>query len=186
MEQHSAHAPRDRRRHRADRSASSGAPRPPRPPRPSGARLTGLGCGLLAVGAMTAAGGLDALLLGGDPAVYGICFVLVSAVCALWVRPAELLAAPVAAPIAFTAGALFLGDEADGAAGLLVELVTVLAVNAGWVYGGTLTAVAVVLVRHRGAARRRAAPADRDGRADREGPDRKDADRAAARSGPAG
>ncbi|MEE1939251.1 DUF6542 domain-containing protein [Streptomyces sp. TRM 70361] len=180
MEQHSAHASRDRRRHRADRPASPGAPGRPRP---SGARLTGLGCGLLAVGTMTAAGGLDALLLSGDPAAYGICFVLVSAVCALWVRPAELLAAPIAAPIAFTAGALFLGDEADGAAGLLVELVTVLAVNAGWVYGGTLTAAAVVLVR-RGTARRRAVPAAREGATDRA--DRKGAGRTAARSGSAG
>ncbi|WP_344325651.1 DUF6542 domain-containing protein [Streptomyces macrosporus] len=114
---------------------------------PPGARLTGLGCGLLATGSATAAGGLDALLLDGDPTVYGICFVLVSAVCALWVRPADLAAAPIAAPIAFTAGLLFLGGDSGGSAGWLVELVTALAVNAGWVYGGTLAAVLVVLAR---------------------------------------
>ncbi|MTE20817.1 hypothetical protein F0L17_17190 [Streptomyces sp. TRM43335] len=120
---------------------------------PPGARLTGLGCGLLAVGAMVVAGGLNALLLDGPSLPYGISFVLVSAVCALWVRPVDLAAAPIAAPIAFTAGLPFLGDGAGGVADRLVDLVTALAVNAGWVYGGTLTALLVVLVRG-GAVRR--------------------------------
>ncbi|MGK5501600.1 DUF6542 domain-containing protein, partial [Streptomyces sp. URMC 125] len=114
---------------------------------PPGARLTGLGCGLLAVGAMVAAGGLDALLLNGLSLPYGISFVLVSAVCALWVRPADLAAAPIAAPIAFTAGLPFLGSGPGGAADRLVDLVSALAVNAGWVYGGTLAALLVVLAR---------------------------------------
>ncbi|HEX5567993.1 MAG TPA: DUF6542 domain-containing protein [Streptomyces sp.] len=122
---------------------------------PPGTRLTGLGCGLLAGVSMTAAGGLDALLLGGHPLVYGVCFVLVSTVCALWVRTADLAAAPIAAPIAFTAGLLFLSGDSDGTVGWLVDLATALAVHAGWVYGGTLAAVLVVLARE--TARRRAA-----------------------------
>ncbi|GAA2395017.1 hypothetical protein GCM10010420_20400 [Streptomyces glaucosporus] len=182
MEQDSARIPRDRRfplrRGRTAKPPSPGAragargtgparavPRRSRPvpaaPGPAaarrtwppGARLTGLGCGLLATGATAAAGGLDVLLLDGHTTAYGICFVLVSAVCALWVRPADLAAAPIAAPIAFMAGLLFLSGDSDGSAGWLVELVTALAVNAGWVYGGTLAAVLVVLARA-GAGRR--------------------------------
>ncbi|WP_436992458.1 DUF6542 domain-containing protein [Streptomyces sp. enrichment culture] len=181
MEQHSARTPRLRPRRRTAQPASPEAEegplrrapaRPaPGPPRagagaarrewPPGARLTGLGCGLLATGAMLLAGGLDALLLDGRPAVYGISFVLVSAVCALWVRPADLAAAPIAAPIAFTAGLLFVSGGSGGPAERLVELVTALAVHAGWLYGGTLTAVAVAVARGRAGRRpgtRRAGP----------------------------
>ncbi|MFH0242535.1 DUF6542 domain-containing protein [Streptomyces sp. HK10] len=128
---------------------------------PPGARLTGLGCGLLATGAMLLAGGLDALLLDSRPAVYGISFVLVSAVCALWVRPADLAAAPIAVPIAFTAGLLFVSEGPGGPAERLMELVTALAVHTGWLYGGTLTAVAVAVARGRagrGPGTRRAGP----------------------------
>ncbi|MBN3930480.1 hypothetical protein IQ279_12680 [Streptomyces verrucosisporus] len=196
MEQHSARIPRLRPRRRTAQPSSPEAakstrrdaperpdPDPPRadtrtartgPPArrewPPGARLTGLGCGLLATGAMLLAGGLDALLLGGDPAVYGISFVLVSAVCALWVRPADLAAAPIAVPIAFTAGLVFVSGGSGGPADRLVELVTALAVHTGWLYGGTLTAVAVAVARGPGA--RRAGPGG--------------ARRAGARSGKAG
>ncbi|SFJ94380.1 hypothetical protein SAMN05192584_102339 [Streptomyces pini] len=110
---------------------------------------------------MLLAGGLDALLLDGRPAVYGISFVLVSAVCALWVRPADLAAAPIAVPIAFTAGLVFVSAGSGGPADRLVELVTALAVHAGWLYGGTLTAVAVAVARGRAGRRpgtRRAGP----------------------------
>ncbi len=110
---------------------------------------------------MLLAGGLDALLLDGRPAVYGISFVLVSAVCALWVRPADLATAPIAAPIAFTAGLLFVSGGSGGPVERLVELVTALAVHAGWLYGGTLTAVAVAVARGRAGRRpgtRRAGP----------------------------
>ncbi|MCI0385856.1 DUF6542 domain-containing protein, partial [Streptomyces sp. CNQ085] len=168
MEQHSARISRLRPRRRAAQPASpetgkSALRRTPGPPRadagaarrewPPGAHLTGLGCGLLAAGAMLLAGGLDALLLGGDPAVYGVSFVLVSAVCALWVRPADLAAAPIAVPIAFTTGLVFVDGGSGGPAERLVELMTALAVHAGWLYGGTLTAVAVAVARGRAGRR---------------------------------
>ncbi|MCG3040266.1 DUF6542 domain-containing protein [Streptomyces fenghuangensis] len=179
MEQHSARIPRLRPRRRtaqppspeAAESTRRDAPERPGPGPlradartartgpparrewPPGARLTGLGCGLLATGAMLLAGGLDALLLDGRPAVYGISFVLVSAVCALWVRPADLAAAPIAVPIAFTAGLVLVSGGSGGPADRLVELVTALAVHAGWLYGGTLTAVAVAVARGRAGRR---------------------------------
>ncbi|MDT0377937.1 hypothetical protein RM572_04005 [Streptomyces sp. DSM 42041] len=123
-------------------------------PRP---RLTALGVGVLVVVLMLLLGALDALLLEGHRPSYGVCFVMVSAAGACWVRPAELYAAPVAAPLAFTAGLLFVSPGSGGFAGVMMGLFTGLSTEAAWVYGGTLLAGLIVLVR-RGldAARRRA------------------------------
>ncbi|MBC2868241.1 hypothetical protein H1R13_25750 [Streptomyces mexicanus] len=112
-------------------------------PRP---RLTGLGAGLFCGAVMCALGGLDALLLGGIMAVYGVLFVLVCVVTALWVRRADLPAAPVAAPIGFALGLLPLA-EGDGFLGTLMGLVTALATQAVWLYVGTLAAAVTVLLR---------------------------------------
>ncbi|WP_244177097.1 DUF6542 domain-containing protein [Streptomyces albus] len=112
-----------------------------------GPRLTGLGCGLLAVLLMLLAGTLDRLLPGGhSPSAYGIAFLVASAGCALWVRPTELTAAPVAMPIAFFIGLVPVGDGGTPA-DRLVDLVTALALDALWLYAGTLLAVLTVSAR---------------------------------------
>ncbi|MCT2591961.1 hypothetical protein LHJ74_18995 [Streptomyces sp. N2-109] len=119
-------------------------------------RLTALGSGLLGVLAMLLVGGLDALLLD-SAAAYGVCFLLVSAFCALWVRPADLIAAPVSAPLAFTAGLFFTSPGSDGFSGTLMGLVSGLSLQAGWVYAGTLLAGLIALVRRIAYVRRRRA-----------------------------
>ncbi len=74
-------------------------------------------------------------------------FVPVSALTALWVRRGDLLTAPVVVPIAFAAGPGARGGErGDGPAGRLMGLVTALATEAGWLYGGTLVAGSAVIV----------------------------------------
>lgn len=94
-------------------------------------------------------------LLDGSTTPYGVCFLLLSVACALWVRIADALTAPVAVPIAFAFGLLPMG-EGEGIGTWFVELATTLAINAGWLYSGTLLAAVIVVVR-RGmlAARRR-------------------------------
>lgn len=114
------------------------------------ARLTALGCTLFAVLLMVLAGGADQLLLGGEAAVYGCAFVLVAAFAAAWVRPADMITGPVVAPLAFTAGLAFLSDGGAGESGFtghLMGLFPALAVNAFWLYGGTLLTVLIALVR---------------------------------------
>ncbi|WP_207930956.1 DUF6542 domain-containing protein [Streptomyces sp. 8K308] len=130
---------------------------PPRPRRRlPRARLTGLGCGVLAVASMVAAAWLCELVGDdGAPTYYGALFVVTAAAVSLWVRPADLVCAPVAAPIAFAIGLL----TTNG----LLETVTSLALSAPWVFAGTMTACAVTLSRschqllRRRAARRAAA-----------------------------
>ncbi|ARQ68837.1 hypothetical protein CAG99_08145 [Streptomyces marincola] len=127
-------------RTRVPRPAGHPAARPgPRPrrrlPRP---RLTGLGCGVLATVTMVAAGRL-CHLLGGAPTLYGVVFVAASVAAAVWVRPADLVCAPIAAPIAFAAGLLLSAGPAD--------TVAQLALRAPWVFLGTLAAVAITAVR---------------------------------------
>lgn len=104
---------------------------------------------------MLLVGSLSAWLLNDGATAYGVCFLLLSAGCALWVRVADALTAPVALPIAFAIGLLPMG-EGEGVGAWFVELATTLAVNAGWLYSGTLLAGVIVVVR-RGmlAARRR-------------------------------
>ncbi|WP_420708326.1 DUF6542 domain-containing protein [Streptomyces sp. NRRL S-1868] len=148
--------PSGRRRQagRASGSPASGAPRGGgrgRTPGNGGGipapRLTGLGAGVLAGAVMLAVGGIEGLLTDGAPVFYGIFFVLACVACGLWVRPAELFAAPVVAPLAFTLGRLPAGGDGDGFLGLLRDVFTNLALQAGWLYAGTLTAALIVLAR---------------------------------------
>lgn len=112
------------------------------------AKLTGLGCALLTTLALLVFAFLDRLLAGGSPTVYGVCFVLAGAAGALWVRPYDLIVAPVTLPIAYTVGSLPVagagGGAGGGGGGLLMGVFTLLAVNAGWLYLGT--ALSIVLV----------------------------------------
>ncbi|MGA4839837.1 DUF6542 domain-containing protein [Streptomyces sp. G45] len=80
-------------------------------------RLTGLGGGLFAVAVMFLLACLLRLLFGGSPVAYGVLFLPVSALTALWVRPADLVTAPVCVPIAFAAGILPIAEGAGGFGG---------------------------------------------------------------------
>jgi hypothetical protein len=113
------------------------------------ARLTALGSGLLAVLLMAMAGGIDKLFMGSSTTLYGSAFLLVCVICAAWVRPADLFTAPVSAPLAFTAGIAFISGDtgSEGFMGRLTSLFPALAVNAVWLYAGTLASGLVVLVR---------------------------------------
>jgi hypothetical protein len=110
-------------------------------------RLTGLGCGLFCGVSMFVLAGLDRLLFGSSPALYGTLFLLVSALSAVWVRRGDLASAPVVVPIAFAAGLPLLSEGEGGLGGHLMALVTALAMQAGWLYGGTLVAGVIVTVR---------------------------------------
>ncbi|MEV8567038.1 DUF6542 domain-containing protein [Streptomyces sp. NPDC051322] len=109
-------------------------------------RLTGLGGGLFSCAVMFMVGCLDSLLFDGAPLMYGLLFVPVGALTALWVRTADLVTAPVSVPIAFAFGALPITDS-GGLGGRITALITVLALNAGWLYGGTLVAGVIASVR---------------------------------------
>ncbi|MEU1048974.1 DUF6542 domain-containing protein [Streptomyces sp. NPDC005897] len=124
-------------------------------------RLTGLGSGLFCAAVMTLFGFLDGLLFGASLTVYGVLFVPVSLLTALWVRRGDLLTAPVVVPIAFAVGLVPVAESGDGPAGRLMGLVTALATEAGWLYGGTLVAGSAVIVRRIRLVRRRAAARNR-------------------------
>ncbi|MEU2259809.1 DUF6542 domain-containing protein [Streptomyces sp. NPDC019645] len=137
------------------------APRPPRqgPPvvaalrRLPNPRLTGLGAGLFVCALMLVIGSLDQLLFDGSALVYGLLFLPVSALTACWVRSADLVTAPISVPIAFAVGLIPItgGSEGTGGSGGLgvqiMAVVTALAVQAGWLYGGTLVAGLIATVR---------------------------------------
>ncbi|MFF8288057.1 DUF6542 domain-containing protein [Streptomyces sp. NPDC016309] len=110
-------------------------------------RLTGLGAGLFAAATMFLLGCLDRLLFGGSPLVYGMLFLPVSALTALWVRDADLVTAPISVPIAFAAGVVPIAGGPGGFGGRTMAVVTALAVHAGWLYGGTLVAGVITSVR---------------------------------------
>lgn len=121
-------------------------------------RLTSLGGGLFAAAVMFLLGCLDWLLFDGSPAVYGVLFLPVSAVTALWVRPADLVSAPISVPIAFAFGIVPIAGGSGGIGGQAMAVVTALALHAGWLYGGTLVAGLIASVRKvRLMGRRRAA-----------------------------
>ncbi|MFF5797591.1 DUF6542 domain-containing protein [Streptomyces albogriseolus] len=126
--------------------------RRPAPPPPArrirGPRLTGLGGGLFCGGVMLVLGLLTEALFGASLTVYGVLFLPVCVLTALWVREGDLLIAPVVVPIAFAVGLAPVADEGDGSTpDRLMGMVTGLATQAGWLYGGTLLAGALVLVR---------------------------------------
>ncbi|KUL69973.1 hypothetical protein ADL34_29195 [Streptomyces sp. NRRL WC-3605] len=119
-------------------------------------RLTGLGSGLFCGVAMLLLGFLDSAL-SGSLGLYSVLFLPVCVVTALWVREGDLLTAPVVVPNAFALGLLPAADHGGGLGGHLMGLVTALATEAGWLYGGTLIAGVVVLVRRVRLVARRAA-----------------------------
>ncbi|MEU6995118.1 DUF6542 domain-containing protein [Streptomyces sp. NPDC046465] len=110
-------------------------------------RLTGLGSGLFCTAVMFLLACLLRLVAGGSVVAYGVLFLPVAALTALWVRPADLVTAPVGVPIAFAAGVLPISEGSDGFGGQVMGLVTTLAFHAGWLYGGTLVAGLIVTVR---------------------------------------
>ncbi len=123
-------------------------------------RLTGLGSGLFCAVVMFLLGWLSAVLFGASPTAYGVLFLPVCVLTAVWVRRVDLMTAPVVVPIAFAVGLLPVADGDDGLAGRLMGLVTTLATQAGWLYGGTLIAGLIVIVRRiRMVRQRRAARA---------------------------
>ncbi|MEU7424076.1 DUF6542 domain-containing protein [Streptomyces sp. NPDC040750] len=169
MEQHRSRPPNDGRRRgmpqgslpsqarpggeRGPGSRPARALRPDRAARtvPPGARLsnlrlTGLGGGLFCVVTMFLLGCADQFLFGGSLPLYGVLFLPVCALTALWVRDGDLLTAPVVVPIAFAVGLLPLA-AGGGLLDRLMGLVTGLATQAGWLYGGALIACAFTLVR---------------------------------------
>ncbi|MER5403368.1 DUF6542 domain-containing protein [Streptomyces sp. NPDC002769] len=188
MEQHRTRPPQYRQRRnaplpaqaarRASVGVQKGGPPARRPapvparggPRLPNPRLTGLGSGLFCGVSMSVLACVDQLLFGASPALYGVLFLPVCALTALWVRRGDLVSAPVVVPIAFTFGLLPLAGGGGGLSGRLMGLVTALATQAGWLYGGTLVAGVIATVRkarqmtRRAAQRRsRAATSGRDG-----------------------
>lgn len=91
-------------------------------------------------------GCLDALTFG-SLTVYGVLFLPVCVLTAVWVRRNDLVTAPVVVPIAFAAGVVPVAEGGDGLGARLMGLVTALATQAGWLYGGTLIAGLIVTVR---------------------------------------
>ncbi|MFF5572889.1 DUF6542 domain-containing protein [Streptomyces luteogriseus] len=118
--------------------AAAGLPNP---------RLTGLGSGLFCAVVMFLLGALCSALFGSSLTAYGVLFLPVSVLTALWVRRGDLMTAPVVVPIAFAVGLLPVADGEGGTGGTLMGLVTALATQAGWLYGGTLIAGLIVIVR---------------------------------------
>ncbi|MHC3473449.1 DUF6542 domain-containing protein [Streptomyces sp. 7R007] len=119
-------------------------------------RLTGLGVGLFSGAVMFLLGCLDGLLFGASLTAYGVLFLPVCVLTAAWVRRGDLATAPIVVPIAFTVGLVPVADGSGGVLGRLMGLVTALATQAGWLYGGTLVAGVIVTVRRVRLMRRRA------------------------------
>ncbi|MEV8534529.1 DUF6542 domain-containing protein [Streptomyces sp. NPDC051211] len=134
-------------------------PRPPRPPaaprRLPRPRLTGLGGGLFACAAMMLAGGIVWLLFDASLVGYGVLFLPVAAATAIWVRPADLITAPVAVPIAFAVGVWPIAGGSGGVGGQLMGVVSALSLQAGWLYAGTLVAALIALARRAALSNRR-------------------------------
>ncbi|GGL77375.1 hypothetical protein GCM10010129_21320 [Streptomyces fumigatiscleroticus] len=126
-------------------------------PRMPGPRLTGLGGGLFCAALMLVLGCLDLLLFGASTTLYGVLFLPVCVLTAAWVHRNDLLTAPVVVPIAFAVGLLPVAESSGGLGGRLMGLVTALATEAGWLYGGTLLAALLVLARRIRLVKRRAA-----------------------------
>ncbi|WBB63424.1 hypothetical protein O7599_13250 [Streptomyces sp. WMMC500] len=116
--------------------------------RPAGPRLTAAGGGLLAGVVMLGTGAFVQVVLGTAPVFFGVVFLGLSVCCALWIRPADVIAAPIAMPIAFAAGTLALGEGSGALTSHVMAAGTTLALEAPWLYGGTLLAGALALLRH--------------------------------------
>ncbi|MET7680350.1 DUF6542 domain-containing protein [Streptomyces sp. NPDC005423] len=109
-------------------------------------RLTGLGGGVFCAAVMFVLGCLDRLLFGSSLTAYGVLFLPVCVLTAVWMRRGDLLTAPVVVPIAFAVG-LIPAVDGDGLGARLVALAGGLATQAGWLYGGTLVAGLIATVR---------------------------------------
>ncbi|MEU8708472.1 DUF6542 domain-containing protein [Streptomyces sp. NPDC048565] len=133
-------------------------------------RLTGIGAGLFAALTMFLLACVDRLLFGGSEVVYGLLFLPVSALTGLWVRPADLVTAPIIVPIAFAVGVVPVAGGAGGIGGQTMAVVTALAVHAGWLYGGTLIAGLIASVRKVRHMRERQRHLHRTDRVDRTDP----------------
>jgi hypothetical protein len=96
---------------------------------------------------MLTLGCLDQLLFGASPTVYGVLFLPVCALTAVWIRRGDLLTAPVVVPIAFAVGLFPVAEGSGGPGNRLMGLFTGLATQAGWLYGGTLIAGLIATVR---------------------------------------
>ncbi|MFE2525088.1 DUF6542 domain-containing protein [Streptomyces sp. NPDC059382] len=138
-------------REQIPRQQTPGAARPTKPaparrrlPRP---RLTGLGGGLFACVAMAVVAGIVWLLFDASLFAYGLLFLPVAATTALWVRPADLITAPISAPIAFAVGVWPVSGGSGGFGGQLMGIVSALSLHAGWLYAGTVVAALIALVR---------------------------------------
>ncbi|MCX5376152.1 DUF6542 domain-containing protein [Streptomyces sp. NBC_00091] len=128
---------------------------PRRLPRP---KLTGLGGGLFGCLAMLLVAGISWLLFDSSLFAYGLLFLPVAAAIAVWVRPADLITAPISAPIAFAAGVWPVSGGSGGFGGELMGVVSALSLHAGWLYAGTLAAALIALGRRAAlSGRRRAA-----------------------------
>ncbi|MEV6509168.1 DUF6542 domain-containing protein [Streptomyces sp. NPDC051642] len=118
-------------------------------------RLTGLGGGLFCAAVMFVLGCIDQFLFGASLTVYGVLFVPVCVLTAVWIRRGDLLIAPVVVPIAFAVGLFPVADGSGGIGNRLVGVFTGLATQAGWLYGGTLVAGLIATVRRVRLLRRR-------------------------------
>ncbi|WP_424212005.1 DUF6542 domain-containing protein [Streptomyces sp. BI20] len=180
------HPPRPRPRDRSaaalpvqagGRPAAAVPRRPTRAPRANGARaltrgsrrfprprLTGLGGGLFGCAAMLLVAGIAWLLFDSSLFAYGLLFLPVAAALALWIRPADLITAPISAPIAFAVGTWPIAGGSGGIGGQVMGVVTALSLHAGWLYAGTLIA-ALITVARRAVLSNRRRPSRRAGAA---------------------
>ena len=142
----------------APRTASAGSPLVRAVRRFPNPRLTGLGSGLFCAASMFVLACLIQLLFGASLVVYGVLYLPVCLLTAVWVRRADLVTALVAVPIAFAVGLLPIADSSGGVGGRVMGLVTALATQAGWLYGGTLVAGLIVTVRKVRMMSRKAGP----------------------------
>lgn len=120
-----------------------------------------LGIWLVIIGVTVVMGFADALVVGRTQLGWltGVSLLAASIYGALVVRREDAIIAVIAPPLAFflatiTAGQLTLPPTGDFAVREAFMIVTTLGANAPWIFGSTLVALAIVLVR-----RRRSAPA---------------------------
>lgn len=128
------------------------------PPRKPGAHAQrGIGAGsvwIIVVGITVLMAFADALVMGraGLGWLTGVALLLSSIYAAATVRARDALIAVVAPPLAFfaatlTAGQLTLSGSGDVVVREALMIVTTLGNNAGWIFGATIAALVIVLVR---------------------------------------
>lgn len=167
VEQHSARTPP---KNSGTPTAASPVPRPVRRPRrPQGAtavrggpprrplrlarlrraepRLTGLGTFVFLTLTALAGGAADSLITGEPGTLFGVVFLVACLAAGMFVRPYDLSAAPVSAPIAFTVALAVTADGGGGFSGHVMGLLTGLATLTGWLYGGTVGAALIAAAR---------------------------------------